>query len=135
VETNSHQTDVDVFEDHEEYDNYVTAQVLLPRGEQMELATVLRRKRDADGRLIGKYNANPIQDTSEYEVQFSDGTVLEYAANDIAENLYSQVDDEGQLKVMMEDIVVDKKDSSAVTKQHATFAKNGKTRKKLTTKG
>jgi hypothetical protein len=41
VETNSHQIDVDIFEDHDEYDNYVTAQVLLPRGEQMELATVL----------------------------------------------------------------------------------------------
>jgi hypothetical protein len=89
VETNSHETDVDVFEGHEEDDNYITAQVLVPRGEQMQLATVFRRKRDTDGRLIGKYNANPIQDTSEYKVQFSDGTVLEYAANVIAEKLYS----------------------------------------------
>jgi hypothetical protein len=42
--------------------------------------------------------------------------VLEYAANVIAENLYSQVDDEGHHQVMIEDIVDHKKDSSAVTK-------------------
>ena len=134
-ESNQHQDDADIFEDYEAYDGYVTAQVVLPRGERMELATVLRRKRDADGRPVGNYDSNPIMDTSEYEVQFSDGEVLEYSANIIAENLYSQVDEEGHHQVMIEDIIDHKKDSTAVSKADGTFVKNGKTHKKLTTQG
>jgi predicted GNAT superfamily acetyltransferase len=60
--------------------------------------------------------------------------VLEYAANVIAENLYSQVDNEGHHQVMIEDIVDHKKDSSAVFKEDGSFVKTGKTHKKLTTK-
>jgi hypothetical protein len=35
-------------------------------------------------------------DTHEYIVEISDGTRAEYAANVIAENMYSQCDSEGQ---------------------------------------
>ena len=44
------------------------------------------------------------------------GTVLEYAANIIAENIYSQVDDEGKQQVLIEDIVDHKSDATAVPK-------------------
>jgi hypothetical protein len=37
----------------------------------------------------GHDDVNPILDTRIYEVEFPDGEVLEYAANVIAENLYS----------------------------------------------
>ena len=36
-------------------------------------------------------------DTSEYEVQFDDGSTETYAANIIMENIYTQVDDEGKI--------------------------------------
>jgi hypothetical protein len=50
---------------------------------------------DEIGNPTGKSNPNPILDKREYEVEFDDGTVFEYAANVISDNLYVQVDAEG----------------------------------------
>jgi len=49
-----------------------------------------------DGNPIGVRNNNPILDTREYEVEMPDGSTAAYAANVIAENLFSQVDSEGR---------------------------------------
>ena len=87
--------------DIDAYDGYVTAQVSLPREEKLELGTVLRHKHDAEGKLISHSHENPIMDSRIYDVVFSDGEVLAYSTNVIAENLYSQVDDEGHQQVMM----------------------------------
>jgi hypothetical protein len=57
----------------EEYDEYLTAEVLLPNMGQMAKAKLVGRKRDADGNLIGLRNANPLLDTRQYEVEFADG--------------------------------------------------------------
>lgn len=54
-------------------------------------------------------------DTREYEVIFPDGSVQSYLANTIAENLYSQVDDEGQGFSIMSEIIDHEKDESALT--------------------
>jgi hypothetical protein len=86
--------EADDFEE-EGLDNYITAQVMLPKGKGMQRATVTGRKRDANGNPIGVSNKNPILDTRMYEVEFDDGSVQEYAANLIADNVYAQVDDEG----------------------------------------
>ena len=51
--------------------------------------------KDADGNPIGKYDPNPILDTHAYGVQFPDGSLKSFNMNVIAENLYSQVDAEG----------------------------------------
>ena len=133
-ESHQHQQDPDDF-DIDAYDGYVTAQVSLPREEKLELGTVLRRKRDAEGKLIGHSHENPIMDSSIYDVVFSDGEVLEYSANVIAENLYSQVDDEGHHQVMIDNIIDHKKDSTAVPIEDRTFKHKGKTRKRITTRG
>ena len=119
----------------EGYDAYVTSRVALPRGDRPEIATVLKRKRNAEGVPIGRSNGNPMLDTSVYEVQFEDGQVLEYSANVIAENLYSQVDEEGHHQVMMEEISDHRSDATAVKRSEGTFTLNGKTHKKLTTRG
>ena len=55
----------------------------------------------------------PILNTMSYEVEFSDGQVKEYSANVIAENMVSQVDEEGFSTALMEAIVDCRKDSSA----------------------
>ena len=60
-------------------------------------------------------------DSSIYDVVFSDGEVLEYSANIIAENLYSQVDDEGHHQVMIDNIMNHKKDSTAVPIKDGTL--------------
>ena len=44
-------------------------------------------KRDHEGNVIGKFNANPILDTREYEVKFEDGDVTKLTANEIAESM------------------------------------------------
>ena len=74
-------------------------------------------------------------DSSIYDVVFSDGEVLEYSANVIAENLYSQVDDEGHHQVMIDNIINHKKDLTAVPIEDRTFKHKGKTRKRITTRG
>jgi hypothetical protein len=47
----------------EAYDEYLTAEVLLPNMGEMTKAKVVGRKRDADGNPIGLRNANPLLDT------------------------------------------------------------------------
>jgi hypothetical protein len=87
--------DDDLFPDQDTYNQYITSQVLLPRGDNYEKGTVKPRKRDAEGNVIGQANANPILDTRVYEVEFSDGHVAEFSTNVIAENINAMVNDEG----------------------------------------
>ena len=50
---------------------------------------------DPEGHLIGSYDDNPSRNSLLYEVEFEDGAIREYSANLIAQNMISQVDDEG----------------------------------------
>jgi hypothetical protein len=67
--------------DPEVYDGYITAQVLLPKGDEFKIGTIVRRRVDEKRNPTGRSNPNPILDTREYEVAFDHGSVLEYAAN------------------------------------------------------
>ena len=69
----------------------------LPRGPDGELENAIVKKRavDIDDVPIGKANVNPILDTRKYEVEFEDGTIEILSANVLAENILSQVDEEG----------------------------------------
>ena len=62
---------------------------MLPRGSNFSRGRVIGRKRDTDGNPTGRANANPILDTREYEVEFSNGEVSELTANVIAEYMYA----------------------------------------------
>ena len=123
--------------DEETYDAYVLSQVRLPRGDDMSLGTVTKRKRDRDGNPVGRHNDNPILDSRVYEVEFPDGEVLEYAANVIAENLYSQIDEEGYHQVVFDDILDHKATENAMslTEDDLFILKGGKKRGRITTKG
>jgi hypothetical protein len=79
----------------ESMDKYISASVLLPRGEDVVRAKVVGGMHGRDGNSLGMRHSNPILDTREYQVEFPDGSTAAYAANVIAENLYSQVEDEG----------------------------------------
>ena len=120
----------------EAYDEYLTAEVLLPSMGTVVKAKVTGRKRDADGNPIGKRNANPILDTREYEVEFPDGATDVFTANIIAENLYAQVDEEGNSYAILHEITDHKKDGTAVNKDDGFVAtKSGGTRPRQTTRG
>ena len=84
---------------------------------------------------IGRAHANPIIDTRLYQVEFGDGSVKEYAANIIAENLYSQVDGKGCFVVNLDGIVDHKMTKDAITEEDSTFVYKGKTYPRRTTKG
>jgi hypothetical protein len=80
----------------ETFDKYLVAEVLLPHGGELVRAKVTGRKRAADGTPVGVAHTNPILDTREYKVSFPDGSTDCYAANMIADSLYSQVDADGR---------------------------------------
>jgi hypothetical protein len=118
------------------YDQYVGAELLLPHGDQMVHGKVIKRARGEDGNPIGKRNTNPILDTREYEVEMSDGSIAEYSANVIAENLYSQVDSEGRQYLIMNEIVDHRKDATAISKDQGFYTSyNGNQIRCKTTKG
>ena len=97
---------------------------------------VIKRARGEDGNPIGIRNTNPILDTREYEVELPDGSITEYAANVIAENLYSQVDSEGRQYVYLSEIIDHEKDATAITKDQGFYRTyNGNEVRRKTTKG
>ena len=100
----------------EAYDEYLTAEVLLPNMGTITKAKVVGWKRDADGNPVGRRNANPILDSREYEVEFPDGVTDVFTANIIAENLYSQVNSEGNSYSILEEIIDHKSDGTTVSK-------------------
>ena len=54
-------------------DFLVNSEVLLPIGNAQELARVLRRKRNLDGKPVGSAQTNPVLNTCVYGVHFPDG--------------------------------------------------------------
>ena len=120
----------------EAYDNYLTAEVVLPHGGESARAKVTARKRDADGNPIGRRNANPLLDTRLYEVEFPDGSTEAVTANLIAENLFAQVDAEGRSYSVIKDIVDHRKNGHALSKDDGYITTNSGNRKpKRTTRG
>ncbi len=91
------------------YDQLLTAEVILPQGDRMKTGHVIGYKRDQNGNQIGNSNANPLLNTRMYQVEFTDGTRQDYAANMIAEAIYSQVDDEGNKFLLFKDVIAHRK--------------------------
>jgi hypothetical protein len=117
----------------ESYDEYLTAQVMLPVGGELSKGQVIKHRRDHNGRPIGLRHANPLLDAREYEVQFMDGSTQSYLANTIAENLYSQVDADGRQFAVMDEITDHEYDPMALTEEEVALIATGK--KHQTTKG
>ncbi len=76
-------------------DNYLTAEIMLPRGGTIVKGHASARKRDRDGNPVGLANSNPILDTHSYIIDFDDGDRTGLTANLIAELLFSQCDPDG----------------------------------------
>ena len=70
----------------------------------MSSANVVSRVKDNSEKLKRTCNKNPILDTRVYYVMFPDSAVCQYAANIIAENLYSQVDSNGHHNLLLKEI-------------------------------
>ncbi|CAJ1966194.1 unnamed protein product [Cylindrotheca closterium] len=83
-------------------------------------------------RHLDTYDPNPA-----YEVEFDDGTVRDYGATTIAENLLTQVDDDGYSNTMFKAIVDYKRDPKVAVSEEKCYvmSKNGQRRTRKTTKG
>ena len=120
------------------YDTYLNMELAIPQGDSLEprLARVTKRLKDANGLPIGLANENPILDTRMYEVEYLDGERASLAANNIAENLFAQIDDDGNRQVLMDEIIGHRSNDHAVKQQDAFISTNtGTKRRRETTKG
>jgi hypothetical protein len=86
-------------------DNYLSAELMLPKGSVMVKGRVTACKRDREGNPFGHANDNPILDPRSYIVNFDDGDQTELTANMIAESQYSQCDPDSNQYVLLEEIV------------------------------
>ena len=119
------------------YDQYIGAELILDAGPEgsPRRGTVVKRARNSDGNLIGRGHGNPILDTRRYIIDV-EGQQQEYAANQIAENLYSQVDTEGRRQLVMKAIIDHRKDGNAIEKTDGYLVtRSGQQRRKKTTRG
>ena len=119
----------------EDLDNSVGAKVNLPIRGTMQMGKVKRRAQNDDGKVYGTRNPNPILDTRAYDIEFPDGALLEYTANTIAENMFSQCDAEGRQSILMANIVDHKADDTAVKRADAFVVVNGRKSLRKSTKG
>jgi hypothetical protein len=113
------------------HDQYLDMEITLPRGTDgtAEYAKVIKRAKDIDGKPMGKAHDNPVMDTRQYEVEWHDGKREIIFANTIAENLYSQVDQEGNRHVIFNDIIAHRSADEAVKDEDSFFVswKDGST--------
>jgi hypothetical protein len=120
-------------------DQYVGTTFLLdPIRNHTNVATkvkVVRRNTDFDGKPIGVANKNPLLDTSEYICEYPDGTLDTYHANTIAENNWSQCDNDGNEFMSYKEIIDHRKNDKAVLIDDGFTIENGIANPKKTTIG
>ena len=118
------------------YDRLIHAEVTLPQGENQMNAKVIGRAKDDEGKMVGHFHDNPLLNSIVYDVEFPDGAVKQYAANIIAENMYSQVDSEGHQYNLLEAILDYGTDGNAVRKGNEhVVTKRGRQRLRKSTAG
>ena len=113
-------------------------EVTLRRGEESTIhkAKVKKRAMDSESFLIGTPKNNPLKDTSQYEVEFENSEIEVMAANVIAENIITQVDKEGRLQILIDEIIDHRILDNVVPIEKGTYVTpKGATRKLKTTKG
>jgi hypothetical protein len=120
----------------ESLDEYLTSQLQLPHGGEMQLARVTKQHKGDNGKPTGRRHDNPMLDSRQYEIEFPDGSTKVVAANLIAENLFSQVDEEGRSYQIMQEITDHRKTDKAISLEDGfTVNKHGVKRPKITTAG
>ena len=92
-------------------------------GAEVQFGRVVKQLWDKDGIPIRTVHDNPILDTRLYKVEFQDGHKALMAANAIAENLFAQVNDEGNWHALFAEIV-DRRTNGNQLRQQDAFAIN-----------
>ena len=120
------------------YDNaYLRMELALPRdGDVPEFARVNKCLKDTNGFPIGTVNRNPVLDTQMYDVQYQYGYKASLTANTIAQNIFAQVDEDGNRHVLFDEIIDHCSDGNEVKQQDTFIATSSSTNiPKDTTRG
>ena len=123
--------------DNKILDKYLNAELIFDTGTGSERkGRVVKRAKGTSGEPIGRAHANPLFDTREYVVEFTDGSTENYFANVIAECMYAQVDAEGNQFQLLDEITDHKSDNSAIRIDDGfVTSRNGNRVPKPTTRG
>ena len=117
-------------------DKYIGAQLRLELAGEAKEGKVIARATDSSGNKVGKPHSNPLFDSREFIVKFEDESQHRFRANQIAEAIYSQVDQEGRQFLILDEIVDHRKDGNAIPQENGFWiSKNGNRVPKKTTKG
>ena len=101
--------------DEEAIDKYINVEQIMDIGTNDEHhGHVVKRSWGLDSEPIGRLHANPLFDTWEYKVEFTDGSWEKYQANIIVENMFAQVDSEDNQYLLLKEITDHKCDNSAI---------------------
>ena len=77
------------------YNKMLNGEVALQLNKNVVAGQVKQRALIPEGKIVGKYDYNPMVNSMIYEVEFPDSQVKDYAENFIANNILSQVDYKG----------------------------------------
>ena len=128
--------EIEIISTPESADQYISAEVMLPKGGTMTKGCVAKRIRDDSGNPVGRAHDNPILDTREYTVEFDDGDVSELTANLIAESMYAQCDPDGNQYVLLDSLTDYRRLDTALKLSDQTVVRNdNRTYKKRNTIG
>jgi hypothetical protein len=113
-ETDLPPLDVD---DKDTLDPLINAEIILPQGDGISLASVMERKRAHDGSSIGRRNKNPLLYSRIYIVKFPDGEMKDVGYNILAEHLFSQIEKDGNQFRIFSGIIGHRHNGNAVDKE------------------
>ena len=71
----------------------------------MRKGIVKGRHTNTNGEVIGQFDVNPFLNNIIYDVKFVDGTIKEYAANVIAQNMHAAMSDDGKCRQAIKSIL------------------------------
>ena len=117
------------------YDQYVGAEINLPRGDRTIKGRVAKRRMTNDKTPVGVSHPNPMLDDRQYIVEMEDDSEMILTANTIAQNMLSQVDSEGRSYRLFEAIIGHRHDDTALFGDDAEVQSASGKRFIKTTKG
>ena len=113
-------------DDEEAVDQYLNMELIMDVGMNDEwCGWVIKCSRGLDGETVGHAHPDPLFDTCECEIEFTDGAIKKHVANIITENVFAQVDSEGDMHAIMEEITNHWKDDSAAPTWDGMIAQEG----------
>ncbi len=117
-------------------DTLINIDVLLPKDEGDSLAKCMQKSVDLNGKVIGKFNENPLLNTILYKCEFEDGTTKAYTTNAIASNIFQEWDSDVFLSLFLYHIIDHKRSGKAVLMEGKYLVtKTGTKRMRQTTVG